>query len=289
MQIINTIFDRIGFPILAGLFVLLFVLESRFGLRRRVQSRMKRILTNTAVALPAFALLRFAFIPAVVWMAVHNEANWRFGLNYLYELPASVKFFFGFMLLDYSLYIWHILLHRIPLLWRFHTVHHSDMDMDITTAIRFHFVEMIGSVIFRGACVLLIGASPLLVIVYEIVFEAATNFHHSNWKLPFQLERVLNKIIVTPRMHGIHHSIVHEETDSNYATIFSFWDRLHQTLQLNVAQDEVVIGMPAYRDASELTAWQLLKMPFRKIRAWELPDGTVPMREERPDTQELHK
>ncbi len=203
----------------------------------------------------------------MVWLASENE-SWHIGINYLYVLPAWMKNIITFILLDYSIYWWHIILHRMPLMWRFHLVHHSDLDMDVTTAFRFHFGEMFGTVIYRSAMVLLIGASPLMVLIYEIAFEAGTEFHHSNTKLPLGFEKWLNKIIVTPRMHGIHHSIVKKETDSNYATLFSFWDRLHKTIRLNVHQDDLIIGVPSYTE-DELTVKHLLKLPFEKLREWK--------------------
>ncbi len=145
-------------------------------------------------------------------------------------------------------------------------VHHTDPDLDITTAFRFYFGELIGSVFFRGAAVLLIGASPLVVLIFEIVFEAATQFHHTNMKLPFKFEKALNLLFVTPRMHGIHHSMVKRETDSNFSTIFSFWDRIHKTIRLNIPQNQIVTGVPVYANENELTIWNLLKLPFTKIR-----------------------
>jgi sterol desaturase/sphingolipid hydroxylase (fatty acid hydroxylase superfamily) len=105
-----------------------------------------------------------------------------------------------------------------------------------------------------------------MVLIYEIIFEAATQFHHSNTKLPFKLEKALNKLIVTPRMHGIHHSMIKRETDSNYSVIFSFWDRLHRTVRLNIHQDEIVTGVPTYPDEKELTIGKLWKLPFTSIR-----------------------
>lgn len=259
--------DRRGIFVLAGMFAGLFVLETVFNLRKRVQQRWRRVLINSIVSIPAFVALRFMFLPAVVWLAIKNK-SWRFGVNYLFKPSPGMKFAIGFLLLDYSNYVWHVLLHRIPLLWRFHLVHHSDLDLDLTTAIRFHFGEMLGSVIYRGAAVLVTGASPFLTVFYEIAFEAATQFHHSNWKLPFGVERALNKIIVTPRMHGIHHSVVKSETDSNYSIIFSAWDRLHRTVKLNIHQRDIVIGVPSYHDPDELTIGFLLKMPFQKTRPW---------------------
>ena len=266
-EIIGRVLDRKGIFILGGMFAGLFVLETVFNLRRRVQRRWPRVLVNSIVSIPAFVALRFMFLPAVVWIAIKNK-SWRIGVTKVSGLSPGAKFAMGFLLLDYSNYLWHVLLHRVPLLWRFHLVHHSDLDLDLTTAIRFHFGEMVGSVIYRGAAVLVTGASPMLTVIYEIAFEAATQFHHSNWKLPFGVEKALNKVIVTPRMHGIHHSVVKDETDSNYSIIFSAWDRLHRTVKLNIHQGDIVIGVPSYHDPDELTIGFLLKMPFKKVRPW---------------------
>ena len=265
---IKSIFDIYGTPILIGLFIVLIIIEAKFELRKRVQKRWKRMVINFIVSIPAFVLLRVLFIPAIIWLAVSNQ-QYHFGLNFLYNAPVMLKAVIAFVLLDYSNYVWHILLHKLPFMWRFHLVHHTDLDMDITTAFRFHFGEMIASVFFRGAAVVLIGASPEIVLIYEIAFEAATQFQHSNIKLPFQFEKLLNSIFVTPRMHGIHHSMITKETDSNYSIIFSFWDRIHKTVRLNVHQNEIITGVPSYADERELTIGNLLKLPFTKIRTAE--------------------
>ena len=262
---IRQIFDNIGIPLLIAVFILLFILETKFELRKRVQGRLKRIIINFVVSIPAFTLLRFLFIPIMVWLAIKNQSL-NIGLNYLYLLPRWAEVIIAFLLLDYTNYLWHILNHKLPILWRFHLVHHTDHDLDITTAFRFHFGELIGSVFFRGAAIFLIGASPMTVLVYEIFFEAATQFHHSNLRLPWGFEKLLNKLIVTPRMHGIHHSVIQSERDANYSVIFSFWDRIHKTLQLNKPQHQVVIGVPSYSNQDELTIGFLLKLPFSKIR-----------------------
>ncbi|MDQ3140624.1 MAG: sterol desaturase family protein [Bacteroidota bacterium] len=268
---IKSIFDSYGTPILIGLFIILFIVETKFQLRKRIQSRWKRILINFIVSIPAFVLLRLLFIPTIVWLAVQNQ-QWQVGLNYLFEGPQWVYIAISFLLLDYSNYLWHILLHKLPILWRFHLVHHTDLDLDITTAFRFHFGEMIGSVLFRGPAIILIGVSPVMVLIYEIAFEAATQFHHSNIKLPFRFEKMLNYFIVTPRMHGIHHSMIKKETDSNYSIIFSFWDRIHKTVRLNIHHQEIVTGVPAYADEKELTIGNLLKLPFKAVRKWKEGD-----------------
>lgn len=265
---IRAVFDTAGGLVLVLVFGLLFVAETASSLRKRKQPKRRRILINFLLSFPAFTLLRVLLIPAMVWIAGKNQ-GWHTGLNYLFAAPLPVKAVIAFVLLDYTNYCWHILNHKLPLLWRFHLVHHTDLDLDVTTAVRFHFGEIIGSVLFRSAAVLLIGASPLVVLIYEIVFEAATQFHHSNLKLPLKVEKRLNNIIVTPRMHGIHHSVFHSETDSNYSVIFSWWDRLHKTMKLHIHQQQVTIGVPSYHDPHELTVGYLLKLPFTKIRKWE--------------------
>lgn len=279
----NTLIDEImtkkGLPILIGLFVLLFIMESVSQLRARKESRIKRAIINSGVAVPGFFALRLLLLPAMIWIAYKNQ-EWKIGLNYLYQFPTWAEGAIAFLLLDYTNYLWHILNHRVPWLWRFHVVHHTDVDLDVTTAIRFHAGEMIWSVFYRGSAVFILGVSPLLVLIYEIVFEAATQFHHSNWKLPFRLEKFLNRIIVTPRMHGIHHSIVRRETDSNYSVIFSFWDRIHRTINLGIAQNQVITGVAVYSNPKELTVGYLLKLPFTKIREWK---------EDAPSRGEDHK
>ena len=271
MKLIRSVFDLRGIPILTAVFAVLFIAEGKRQLRKRKQPCVKRVIINALVSLPAFSLMRFLLLPVMVKLAIKNR-QLQWGLNYQYSAHPVFKGIVTFLVLDYTNCLWHILNHKIPLLWRFHLVHHCDPDLDVTTAIRFHFGEMIGSVFYRGVFVFLSGASPFNVLLYEIFFEIATQFHHSNWKLPYKLEKALNKIIVTPRMHGIHHSIVRQETDSNYSVIFSFWDRLHKTVRLNINQDLIVTGVPAYNNFDELTAGYLLRLPFTKIRHWKQAD-----------------
>jgi sterol desaturase/sphingolipid hydroxylase (fatty acid hydroxylase superfamily) len=152
------------------------------------------------------------------------------------RLPSLVETALAVLLLDYTLYIWHVLTHKVPLLWRLHRVHHSDLDLSASTALRFHFVEMIVSAPWRAAQVVLIGVSPRQLSLWQTLTTMAILFHHSNTRLPLAIERALARVVVTPRMHGIHHSIVERETDSNWGTIFSLPDYLHRTVRLNVPQ-----------------------------------------------------
>lgn len=279
-EIIYEVMDKRGVPILVGIFAFLFLMESITQLRVRKEKRMRRSMINAIFSIPGFIVLRLLLLPAMVWIAYKNQ-DWGLGLNYLYRLPLWVEGAIAFVLLDYTNYLWHVLNHKSSFLWRFHLVHHTDVDLDVTTAIRFHAGEVLTSVLFRGLAVFAIGATPIIVLIYEIVFEACTQFHHSNWKLPFGMEKVANKVIVTPRMHGIHHSIIRNETDSNYSVIFSFWDRLHRTVNLNIPQKEITTGVPVYSNPDELTMGYLLKLPFTKIREWgkDIP----PRNQENPD------
>jgi sterol desaturase/sphingolipid hydroxylase (fatty acid hydroxylase superfamily) len=267
-DVLHNWLDTAGVPLLAGWFLFLTIAETVSALRVRKQNRWSRLWINILVSIPGFVTLRFVLLISLVWLARQNQ-QWQIGVLYLVPMPVWLGWAVAFLLLDYTIYVWHLLNHKVPFLWRFHLVHHTDVDLDASTAIRFHFGEIIASVFFRGAAVVLTGATPLMVIVYEIIFEAATQFHHSNWKIPLPLERVLNRIIVTPRMHGIHHSVIRNETDTNYSVIFSWWDRLHETMKLNIRQADITIGVPVYSDAKELSVWYLLTLPFTRIRPWK--------------------
>jgi len=169
--------------------------------------------------------------------------------------------------------------HRYPLLWRFHNVHHLDPDLDITTSFRFQWGEVLYSTLFRVLQVLVSGVSWLTYVVYEICFQLATMFHHSNLRLPLGWERILNQVFVTPRMHGVHHSIISRETYSNFSVIFRWWDQVHGSLRLNIPQAEITIGVPAYQQPGDNWVANLLLLPFIRQRTyWRTMDGSRPDR-----------
>ena len=150
----------------------------------------------------------------------------------------------------------------VALLWRFHNAHHIDPDLDVSTAVRFHPVEIGYSAAFRAVQVLVIGGPVWVFVAYETVFQFATLFHHSNVRFPIRIERWLNFILVTPRMHGIHHSEEFDETNFNWSSVFSWWDRLHRTLRLNVSQSIIDIGIAGYSLPHDNTVRATLAMPF---------------------------
>jgi sterol desaturase/sphingolipid hydroxylase (fatty acid hydroxylase superfamily) len=262
-----------------GAFALsLFLLERLFPLRRPRRPLAGQLLVNLTFAAIAFATVALTVRPAAEAMLGWTGRT-SFGLLQLPAIPAALRPVLAFLLMDLTFYWWHRANHRIPLLWRFHNVHHIDPDLDVSTAFRFHFGELAFSSAFRVAQIGLIAPSPWVYGIYELVFQTGTLFHHSNVRLPIRAERLLNRFLVTPRMHGIHHSQVKEETNSNYATVFSFWDRLHRTLRLNIPQSEIDIGIPGYAGDRENSLGNALLTPFRAQREyWRRADGTVPVR-----------
>ncbi|MCA1658098.1 MAG: sterol desaturase family protein, partial [Verrucomicrobiaceae bacterium] len=156
-------------------------------------------------------------------------------------------------------------------------------ELDVSTAFRFHFGEVALSSLFTLVQVSVIGPSVWAFAIYQAAFQAEVLFHHSNLRLPIGFERLLNKVVVTPRMHGIHHSQVQRENNSNFGTVFPWWDRLHRTLGLNIPQSAIKIGIPGYSLPHDNTPANALLMPFRKQRDyWRRPDGAAVEREKTP-------
>jgi sterol desaturase/sphingolipid hydroxylase (fatty acid hydroxylase superfamily) len=257
------------------LLLLLFILERRRALRRRQRPLPGRLLVNAGISAAAFAVAALVVRPLAI-AALEWASDRPFGAVHLLPLPVAAQFVLSFLLMDLTFYWWHVANHRIPFLWRFHNVHHIDPDLDVSTAFRFHFGEVAFSAAFRVAQVSAIGLSGWMFAVYELVFQANTAFHHSNVRLPLRMERLLTLVLVTPRMHGIHHSQIRAETNSNYSVVFSWWDRLHRTLGLNVPQSQIVIGVPAYSKPGDNHLVDDLLLPFRRQRDyWRLPDGSA--------------
>ena len=273
--------DYVGRPLLGCLFVALLLLQWRFPLRRQHFSVLHRLARNFVLSIPGFAIARLAMLPIPIAIAFWARERHIGLLNWLHP-PTWAVVIATLLLMDYAYWWWHWAMHMVPVFWRFHNVHHTDLDLDVSTAARFHFGEMILSIGFLSLAVLLFGIGPIMLVVFFITLEAATLFHHSNWRLPIWIERILNLILVTPRMHGIHHSIVQRETNSNWGTIFCWWDKLHRTLRRDVPQDAITVGVAAYREEHELTLGKLLALPFRGQREWRLPNGEIPERESKP-------
>ena len=248
--------------LLGAAYASFFLLERAFPLRRAKAPLLARLWVNFALSATAFATTVLLVEPAVAATLGYRSV----GLIPLLGLEGVAAGVASFLLLDLTFYYWHVANHRSAFLWRFHNVHHVDPDLDVSTAFRFHFVEIALSVVFRVAQVLLIGPSLAAYAAYVLTFQLATLFHHSNIRLLISFERALNLLVVTPRMHGIHHSDIRQDDFSNWGVVFSCWDRLHRTLRVDVPQDEVTIGIPGYAGPGDNTIVNCLWLPFARQR-----------------------
>lgn len=256
-------------------------------LRPTVESKFRRIVRNLSaggVSLAVMTLLQAPLLQPVATWIVRD----RIGLLQIVEWPRWVKTVVAIVLLDYTLWWWHWANHRIPFLWRFHLVHHIDRDLDASTALRFHFGELALSIPVRAAQMLLIGVDPQSLWLWQTILFGSILFHHANVRLPLPVERLLARLIVTPRMHGIHHSDRLNETNSNWSSLLSCWDYLHRTILLDVPQSEIAIGVPAYSEASDVTFGKLLLLPFvRQRRDFHLAGGHLATRDHEPRNETL--
>ena len=265
--------EHIVFVVMAGVFGGLLLLEQILPLRQRKAGLRGRLLVNILLTGLAFAAGSAIVRTTAFGLAQYNQDR-GWGLLGVLGLPRWLQVGVGFLLMDLTFYYWHFANHRVGVMWRFHNAHHLDPDLDVSTSFRFHCVEVGYSALFRALQVGLLGIVPLTYIVYDIAFQAATMFHHSNVRLPLRVERILNKVVVTPRMHGIHHSQMEREANSNYSVIFRGWDWLHGTLRLNVAQAAVRIGVWGYSGPGDNKFWQVIVGPFRKQRPyWQRPES----------------
>jgi sterol desaturase/sphingolipid hydroxylase (fatty acid hydroxylase superfamily) len=250
-------------PIALGGVGVLVWLENRRPLRREVESKLVRQGRNLAVAGFAALALQLTEKPVAARLAKLVEQK-NLGLLKIVRLPKVLETILAVVLMDYTLYLWHVLTHKVPFLWRFHLVHHVDLDLDASTALRFHFGELVISVLWRSIQILVIGVSPGALAAWQMFLFPSILFHHSNLRLPEEVDQRLQNFIVTPRLHGIHHSIIRAETDSNWSSGLTIWDKIHGTFRDDVAPDEIIIGVPAYQNPDELTLTKILPLPFEE-------------------------
>lgn len=245
----------------AGTFLALYYLERRRPLRGCIESDAVHTSRNLAIASAAGAAMNLLENPIANRLTKFVESK-NFGLLKIFRLPKFLETILAVVLLDYTLYLWHVLTHRSPFLWRFHKIHHADLDLTVSTAIRFHFGEISVSVLFRAGQILLIGVSPNALRIWQTLLLMSVFFHHSNLRLPKEFEERLQKLIVTPHLHGIHHSIVEDEMNSNWSSGLTIWDFLHGTFRDDVKQDEIVIGVAEFDKKTEITLGKMLIEPL---------------------------
>ncbi len=236
-----------------------------FAPRRRLTvGRAPRWPGNLGILAVDIVAVRLVAPTAVVGVALFAaERGW--GLFPAIGAPAWVAVVLGVIVLDLTIYVQHVVFHYVPLLWRLHRMHHADLDIDVTTGVRFHPLEILLSLAIKMAAVVGLGAPALAVVIFEVLLNATSMFNHSNVKLPAWLEPIARWIVVTPQMHQVHHSIERRETDSNFGFNLPWWDRLFGTYRSKPAAGEqgMIIGLPIFRDVAESRLLLLLTQPFR--------------------------
>lgn len=247
-----------------GVLLVLALVERVWPRRGARASRTSRWLTNLGLVALDTLFVRVALPAAVVaWALTVEQRAW--GLFNLTALPAWLELMLAVALLDLALYLQHRAAHAVPMLWRLHRVHHSDLDFDVTTGVRFHPVEIFLSMLWKLAVITVLGASPVAAVVFEVLLSAASLWEHANLRLPETLERRLRRVIVTPDMHRIHHSVLRNERDSNYGFCLSCWDRWLRsyTPAPRDGQAAMSIGLNGFRELSKLNLWRLLWQPLQ--------------------------
>jgi sterol desaturase/sphingolipid hydroxylase (fatty acid hydroxylase superfamily) len=252
----------------AAIFVAMAVLELASPKRAPNWPRGRRWLTNLAVVGVGILVLRvFAFlaVPLVaVGAAMIAELN-GWGLFNQLAWPSVLEIGFALVVLDFAIWLQHLAFHKVPILWRVHQMHHADVDFDVTTALRFHPIETGLSMLYKVVWVLALGASPVAVLLFEVILNGCAMFNHANVDLPPWLDRILRQVLVTPDMHRVHHSIERREHDTNFGFNLSFWDRLFGTYTPEPAKGHLgmTIGLKPYQsDAPTRLGWSLA-LPFR--------------------------
>ena len=251
-----------------GIFVLVFVSMLIWELlaprRDLTVSKKLRWVNNLGLFVVNSMVLRLLFPAAAVGLAL-SVADSGWGLFNLLDLPFWFEVTAAVLLLDLAIYLQHALMHRVPLLWRLHRVHHADLDIDVTTGSRFHTVEIIVSMLIKWGVILLLGPALVAVLVFEVLLNGMAIFNHANISLPPAVDKVIRYLLVTPDMHRVHHSALKRETDSNYGFNLSIWDRLFRTYidQPEMGHDRMTIGITEFRDARQVDRLPgMLAMPF---------------------------
>lgn len=253
---------RIG--VFAAVLLAMMLLEALLPRRQRALGRSQRWPANLGIVVVDTLIARL-LIPlppaAVALWAMENGI----GLFNLASLPPLPVIAFCVVFLDAAIYTQHVILHKVPVLWRLHRMHHADTEIDVTTGIRFHPVEIVLSLLIKIALVVALGIPAEAVIIFEVLLNASAMFNHANLKLPLWADRMLRTLLVTPDMHRVHHSWHRDETDSNYGFCLSIWDRIFGTYraQPRDGHDDMTIGLEGFRDSKDRGLTGLLMIPFR--------------------------
>ncbi len=251
-----------------GLFAVFAVIEAIIPRKKRMQGRPARWFTNLAIIVidSAASRLLAVLLPLLAVGAAIDAQNNGWGLFNHMGLPSWLEIVLAIVILDLAIWAQHLITHKIPLLWRFHRVHHADRDIDVTTALRFHPVEILFSMLLKIALVYVLGPAAVAVILFEIILNGTAMFNHANIRLPLGLDALVRRILVTPDMHRVHHSVYRTEHDSNYGFSLSIWDRMFGTYvaQPKDGHDDMTIGLEWQGDKPARLGWALALPFFRK-------------------------
>lgn len=255
--------SMIRFLLFAGVLIFFLIIEALNPYRKSTVSKIDRWFTNIPLAAFNTVIINLIFAASIVHTISYVTAN-KVGILNIFELPYWIKILATVIAMDFVLYVWHLLNHEVAFFWRFHVVHHCDLNMDVTTATRFHIIELSFGTIIKIFTIYIIGADLLGILFFESIVTLVTQFHHSSLKIPGWFESVFWYLFVPPSMHRIHHSVVINERNTNYGVIFSIWDRMLGTLLTTVYQDKIRIGVGAYTKQEKLKFLNLLVMPFKR-------------------------
>ena len=246
-----------------GILVLIGLFEILAPRRPLTTSKGSRWFGNLGVVVISTVLLRIVFPVTAVQLAFWTgQKGW--GIFNLLDLPYWTVVLLSIILLDFIIYLQHVMFHAVPTLWRLHMMHHADLDYDLTTGIRFHPIEILISMVIKFGAIVVLGAPALAVVLFEVILNGMAMFNHGNFYLPLGFDRALRGLVVTPDMHRVHHSVFPSETNSNYGFNLSWWDRLMGTYraQPRLGHDGMTIGLNQFRDPSKLTLPWMLILPF---------------------------
>jgi sterol desaturase/sphingolipid hydroxylase (fatty acid hydroxylase superfamily) len=248
----------------AAVFAALALWEIFHPRRALFAGRLPRWPNNLGIVMVDALAVRLLMPTAAVGAALY-AAGEGYGLFRLAEFRLSIAATLGFLALDLVIYAQHVVFHKVPLLWRLHRMHHADLDVDVTTGLRFHPFEILISMLIKIAVVIALGIPVVAVVLFEVVLNATSMFNHSNVALPLRLDRVLRFVVVTPDMHRVHHSVLRHETDSNFGFNVPWWDRLFRTYRAEpeAGHAAMTVGLPVFRDPAELRLDRMLTQPFR--------------------------
>ena len=246
-----------------GVLLVMALWEIAAPRRALLMDKPRRWFTNLAIVVADSLALRLLFPFLAVTMAqIAGDRGW--GLFALVELPFWLELVLAVVLLDLAIYGQHVASHKIPILWRVHQMHHADRDFDVTTALRFHPIEIALSMVYKFAVIIVLGAPALGVLIFEVLLNGTAMFNHSNVRMPKPLDRLIRSVVVTPDMHRVHHSVIQREHDTNYGFNLSVWDRLFGTYtsQPRDGHEGMKIGLPPYQTDDPTKLGWCLALPF---------------------------